>query len=170
MNAAGVAGKDLDYNYLSYNTNTTGMFNVGYKIDKNNKINFNTLYINTSAQRKEESFGYIVDLANDGNGYIRRNEYEKTDLWVNQLLGEHKLSDRSTFNWGGSYNIVNQLIPDRTYNTMNLVDGGYVINSQSAPNNNRYFQDLKENELAANLSVDYKFSKMTKEITKGNLL
>jgi len=167
VNAAGVAGKDLDYNYLSYNTNTTGMFNVGYKIDKNNKINFNTLYINTSAQRKEESFGYIVDLANDGNGYIRRNEYEKTDLWVNQLLGEHKLSDRSTFNWGGSYNIVNQLIPDRTYNTMNLVDGGYVINSQSAPNNNRYFQDLKENELAANLSVDYKFNKNDEGDYKG---
>ncbi|MFZ0597778.1 MAG: TonB-dependent receptor [Flavobacterium sp.] len=159
VNAAGVAGKDLDYKYLAYSTNTTGMFNAGYKINNNNKINFNSLYINTSAQKKEESSGYIVDLANDGNGYIRRNEYEKTDLWVNQLLGEHKLSDRSTLNWGGSYNIVNQSIPDRTYNTMNKIDGNYVINSQSAPNNNRYFQDLKENELAANLSVNYKFNK-----------
>jgi hypothetical protein len=159
VNAAGVAGKDLDYKYLAYTTNTTGMFNAGYKINNNNKINFNSLYINTSAQKKEESSGYIVDLANDGNGYIRRNEYEKTDLWVNQLLGEHKLSDRSTLNWGGSYNMVNQSIPDRTYNTMNKIDGNYVINSQSAPNNNRYFQDLKENELAANLSVNYKFNK-----------
>lgn len=159
VNAAGVAGKDLDYNYLSYNTNTTGMFNVGYKINNRNKIYFNSLYINTSSQRKEESRGYIVDLANEGNGYIRRNEYEKSALWVNQLLGEHKLSERSTLNWGGSFNTVKQDIPDRTYNTMNLVDGGYVINSQSAPNNHRYFQTLKENELAANLSVNYKFSK-----------
>jgi len=167
VNAAGVAGKDLDYNYLSYGTNTTGMFNAGYKINNNNKINFNSLYINTSAQRKEESSGYIVDLANEGNGYIRRNEYEKTDLWVNQLLGEHKLSDRSTLNWGGSYNLVNQNIPDRTYNTMNKVDGGYVINSQSAPNNNRYFQELKENELAANIAVSYKFKKDSEGEYKG---
>jgi len=167
VNAAGVAGKDLDYKYLAYNTNTTAMFNAGYKINNNNKINFNSLYINTSAQKKEESSGYIVDLANEGNGYIRRNEYEKTDLWVNQLLGEHKLSDRSTLNWGGSYNIVNQSIPDRTYNTLNKVDGGYVINSQSAPNNNRYFQDLKENELAANLSVNYKFNKNDEGDYKG---
>ncbi|MBS7231788.1 TonB-dependent receptor [Flavobacterium psychroterrae] len=167
VNAAGVAGKDLDYKYLAYTTNTTGMFNAGYKINNNNKINFNSLYINTSAQKKEESSGYIVDLANDGNGYIRRNEYEKTDLWVNQLLGEHKLSDRSTLNWGGSYNMVNQSIPDRTYNTMNKIDGNYVINSQSAPNNNRYFQDLKENELAANLSVNYKFNKNDEGDYKG---
>lgn len=167
VNAAGVAGKDLDYKYLAYNTNTTAMFNAGYKINSNNKINFNSLYINTSSQKKEESSGYIVDLANDGNGYIRRNEYEKTDLWVNQLLGEHKLSDRSTLNWGGSYNIVNQSIPDRTYNTMNKIDGSYVINSQSAPNNNRYFQDLKENELAANLSVNYKFNKNDEGDYKG---
>lgn len=159
VNAEGVAGKDLDYKYLAYNTNTTAMFNAGYKINSNHKINFNTLFINTSSQKKEESTGYIVDLANDGNGYIRRNDYEVTSLWVNQLLGEHKLSERSTLNWGGSYNIVKQDTPDRTYNTLNLGANGYVINSQSAPNNNRYFQSIDENELAANLSVNYKFSK-----------
>ncbi|MFH6945909.1 TonB-dependent receptor domain-containing protein [Flavobacterium sp. FlaQc-50] len=169
VNAAGVAGKDLDYNYLSYNTNTTAMLNGGYKINNNNKINFNTLYINTSAQKKEESNGYIVDLANDGNGYIRRNDYEKSDLWVNQLLGEHKLSERTIFNWGGSYNIINQNTPDRTYNTMNKVAGGYVINSQSAPNNSRYFQNLKETETAANLSVAYKFKKDEDGLYKGKI-
>ncbi|WP_456313600.1 TonB-dependent receptor domain-containing protein [Pseudomonas shirazensis] len=155
----GIIGKDLDYKYFAYNTNTTGMFNAGYKINNNNKINFNSLFINNSSQTREESNGYIVDLANDGNGYIRRNNYEKTNLWVNQLLGEHKLGERSTLNWGGSYNLVNQDTPDRTYNTMNKLPQGYVINSQSAPNNNRYFQNLKEHELAANLSVNYKFMK-----------
>ncbi|TCN53915.1 TonB-dependent receptor [Flavobacterium circumlabens] len=169
VNASGVAGKNLDYNYQSYNTNTTGMLNAGYKINNNNKISFNSLYINTSSQKKEESNGYIVDLANDGNGYIRRNDYEKSDLWVNQLLGQHKLGDRTNFNWGGSYNIINQNTPDRTYNTMNKLAEGYVINSQSAPNNSRYFQDLKETETAANLSLDYKFKKDGNGIYKGKI-
>jgi hypothetical protein len=44
------------------------MANIGYKINDNNKISYNTLYINTSTQSKEEYFGYIVDIANDGNG------------------------------------------------------------------------------------------------------
>jgi hypothetical protein len=51
--------------------------NIGYKINDNNKISYNTLYINTSTQSKEEYFGYIVDIANDGNGLIRRFNYEK---------------------------------------------------------------------------------------------
>jgi hypothetical protein len=167
VNAAGVAGKDLDYSYFAYNTNTTAMLNAGYKIDTKNKINFNSLFINTSTQKKEESYGYIVDLANDANGFIRRNDYQNSNLFVNQLLGEHKLSERTIFNWGGSYNIINQSTPDRTYNTMNEVAGGYVVNSQSAPNNNRYFQDLKETEAAANLSLDYKFNKDGEGSYKG---
>jgi hypothetical protein len=65
------------------------MANIGYKINSNNKISFNSLYINTSTQSKEEYTGYIVDIANDGNGLIRRFNYEKNSLWINQI-GEHK--------------------------------------------------------------------------------
>jgi hypothetical protein len=50
---------------------------IGYKINSNNKVSFNSLYINTSTQSKEYT-GYIVDIANDGNGLIRRFNYEKT--------------------------------------------------------------------------------------------
>jgi hypothetical protein len=53
------------------------MANIGYKINSNNKVSFNP-YINTSTQSKEEYTGYIVDIANDGNGLIRRFNYEKT--------------------------------------------------------------------------------------------
>jgi hypothetical protein len=60
---------------LKYETNSTGMANIVYKIN-DNKISYNTLYINTSTQSKEEYF-YIVDIANDGNGLIRRFNYEK---------------------------------------------------------------------------------------------
>jgi hypothetical protein len=55
---------------LKYETNTTGMANIGYKINNNNKVSFNSLYINTSTQSKEEYSGYIVDIANEGNGLI----------------------------------------------------------------------------------------------------
>jgi predicted methyltransferase len=65
-----------NYTELKYETNTTAMANIGYKIN-NNKVSFNSLYINTSTQSKEEYTGYI-DIANDGNGLIRRFNYEKT--------------------------------------------------------------------------------------------
>jgi predicted methyltransferase len=48
-----------NYTELKYETNTTAMANIGYKINSNNKVSFNSLYINTSTQSKEEYTGYI---------------------------------------------------------------------------------------------------------------
>lgn len=170
INGAGVVNKRYDrYNSYNYATNTTGMANIGYKINDNNKVNFNSLFINTSNQETEEYRGYAVDFAETGNGFIRRNTYTETKLYINQLLGEHKLGERYKLNWAVSQNSVKDKMPDRTSNKMNQVDGGYLINSQSAPNNNRYFQDLTENETAGLVSIDYKFAKTEEDDYKGKL-
>ena len=161
VNGNGIANKNFeDYSELEYETNTTGMANIGYKINNNNKLSFNTLYINTSTQSKEEYYGYIVDIANDGNGLIRRFNYEKNSLWINQILGNHKIGDRSKLNWGLSYNIIDGSMPDRVQNIFRKEATGYQLSSISAPDNHRYFQKLKEDELAANASYDYKFNKI----------
>jgi hypothetical protein len=160
VNGNGVANKNFeDFSEMEYETNTTGMANIGYKINNNNKLSFNTLYINTSTQSKEEYSGYIVDIANDGNGLIRRFNYEKNSLWINQILGNHKIGDRSKLNWGLSYNIIDGNMPDRSQNIFRKEATGYQLSSISAPDNHRYFQKLKEDELAANASYDYKFNK-----------
>ena len=168
VNGAGVANKDFySYTDMGYQTNSTGLLNVGYKINSDNRVSFNTVYINTSLQSKEEYAGYIVDLANNGNGLIRRFNYEKNSLWINQLLGDHKLSDRSKLNWGASYNIIDGSMPDRAQNTFRNEPNGYVLSSISRPDNHRYFQKLKEDEIAGNLSVDYKFNKNSDDEYKG---
>ena len=160
VNGNGVVNKNFeDFSEMEYETNTTGMANIGYKINNNNKLSFNTLYINTSKQSKEEYSGYIVDIANDGNGLIRRFNYEKNSLWINQILGNHKIGDRSKLNWGLSYNIIDGNMPDRSQNIFRKEATGYQLSSISAPDNHRYFQKLKEDELAANASYDYKFNK-----------
>lgn len=170
VNGSGVVNKNFeDYSLVSYNTNFTGMLNLGYKINNRNKINFNSVFINTSSLSKEEYTGYIVDIANDGNGLIRRNKFEKNSLWFNQLLGEHTFNERSKFNWGASYNTIQGDMPDRNQNIFRKEPTGYVLSSISAPDNHRYFQKLMENEVAANLSFDYKFSKTGEGEYKGKL-
>jgi len=168
VNESGVINKDFNnYTSISYNTNTTALFNVGFKINNANKINFNSLFINTSSLSKEEYAGFIVDIANDGNGLIRRNKYEKNMLWINQLIGDHKLTDRAKLNWGMSYNTINGDMPDRNQNIFRNEPSGYVLSSISAPDNHRYFQKLSENEIAGNASVDYKFKKTGEGEFKG---
>jgi hypothetical protein len=48
-------------------------------------------------------------------------------------------------------------MPDRVQNIFRKEANGFQI--ISAPDNHRYFQKLKEDELAANASYDYKFNK-----------
>jgi outer membrane receptor protein involved in Fe transport len=166
----GLFGRKFDtYTNFGFNTNTTAMGNIGYKINSDHKIKLNSIFVNSSSQTTEEFFGFIIDLANEGDGLIRRSTFVQNQLFVNQLLGDHRFSDRTNANWGVSYNKVTGDMPDRTTNTLNKVDGGYTINSQSAPNNNRYFQSLEENELAANASIDYKFGKTEDLAFNGKL-
>lgn len=155
------------FSSMGYHTNTTGLVNVGYKINNNHKISFNSLFINTSDQAKDEYFGYIADLADAGNGLIRRSQYVKNTLFVNQLLGEHTISNRSKFNWAVAQNNITGDMPDRMYNTMRQTDNGYLIISQSKPDNHRYFQRLKEYETVASASADYKFNKDNEGGFKG---
>jgi hypothetical protein len=170
VNGDGVINKNFEkYTSLEYSTNTTAMANVKYKINSNNQLSFNTVFVNTSSQSKEEFTGYIVDIANDGNGLIRRNKFDKNTLLINQLLGEHKLSERTKFNWGASFNTIKGNQPDRTQNTFRKETSGYVLSSISAADNHRYFQNLKEDELAINASIDYKIGKISETEYKGKI-
>ncbi len=160
VNEAGVINKDFEkYSSIAYTTTTNVMGTLGYKINDNHKLNFNSVLINSSSLSKDEYYGYIVDIANNGNGFIRRNKFEKNTLWINQLLGNHTLSEKTKANWGISYNTIKGDMPDRTQNTLRKESNGYVLSAISAPDNHRYFQELKENELAGNAAIDYKFKK-----------
>jgi hypothetical protein len=169
VNGAGVAGKNFNsYTKLNFNTNTTGMVNVGFKLNNKNKFSFNSVFINTSADAKEEYSGYVVDLAENGNGFIRRSTFEKNTVLINQFLGEHQYGERSKLNLGISYNTIKGDMPDRTQNALRKEVNGYVLSSINASDNHRYFQNLKENEIAGNLTYDYKFGKKENEF-KGKI-
>jgi len=158
-----------NYSSIGYNTNTTGLANIGYKINRNHKLSFNSIFVNSSSQTKSEYYGYIADLANDGNGLIRRMQYEKNTLFINQLLGEHTFSDRIKATWGLGRNTIDGDMPDRVTNTFIKTNDQYQIPSQSRPDNNRYFQRLTEEENVANVAIDYKFKKDANGDFRGKL-
>lgn len=155
------------YSSIGYNTNTTGLANIGYKINRNHKVSFNTVFINSSNQSKSEYYGYAADLANDGNGLFRRLQYERNTLFINQLLGEHSFGDRIKATWGLGRNSIDGDMPDRVTNLFIKNGDNYQIPSQSRPDNNRYFQRLSEIENVANAAIDYKFKKDAEGDFKG---
>lgn len=172
VNAQGARLKDFNQKTYGYETNTTGMFNAGYDINSNNSIAYNFLFVNGSSLYNDIYDGYMVDKAESSKGgIIQRNTYTQNQLMVHQLLGKHDFNERTSFNWGASYNKITSNMPDRTQNTLSWNEDrdAYVIVRQARSDNHRYFQELTEDEIAANASVDYKFNKVEDGLFKGKV-
>lgn len=150
--------KDFDQVRYEYITHSTGMFNAEYVRNPRHKFSYNFLFVNSSDQSADRYYGFIRDLAENGQGIIQRNTFRQTKLFVNQILGNHILTDKIDVDWGVSYNHVVSRMPDRTQNTMGINDqlGYRVLLQNNPPDNHRYFQDLTENEVAVNVVGHYK--------------
>ncbi|TDX87209.1 TonB-dependent receptor domain-containing protein [Epilithonimonas xixisoli] len=158
---------------FKYSTNTTGLINVNYKINSNHNINVSSNYIHTTDQRLGNYSGYNRDYYdNDVNQeryvtQMRRATYRTNDLLVNQLRGEHKLSEPLKISWNLGYNRMDSRRPDRQQNVTVLdKQENYNFFASSNPGaNNRYFDRLLENDFVADIHADYKLGEA--KITLG---
>ena len=176
VNAQGLAFTDFKFQSYDYNTNTTAMLNVAYKVNPNNTYKFSSLFINSSNQSLDEYNGIInvFDNAGNGGGFVKRTTFDKTSLLINQVLGNHKFGEKTELDWGVAYNHVNNVIPDRRQNMLvptddNAPNGTKTVSDLAASDNHRFFQELLEDEVAANISASYVFAKDKEEEYKGKL-
>ncbi|PCE62707.1 TonB-dependent receptor [Sediminicola luteus] len=173
----GLPNSEFDFNRWSYETATTLMGNLGLRFGEKHSLKYNILYLNNTEQRQEEFDGIIdrEDDAPEGGGFIQRSTFDRTQLLINQLLGQHDFTERLTVNWGLGHNQVNNVVPDRRQNTLlplnnNDPEGPKSFRLVSAASeNHRFFQELQENELAANISTTYKFQKNEDEEYDGKI-
>lgn len=176
INTSGVPDGDLDYENYSYNTNTTLMGNVGVR-HKTHNLKYNVLYLNSSSQQQLEYYGVIDkdDDAQEGGGFIQRAVFDRTTLLINQLLGNHKFGEKIDVNWGVSYNMLTNDVPNRRQVTLLPVNSTNPDGPKSfqlvsaASDNHRFYQDLTEDEFAANLSTTFKFKKNEDDLYDGKL-
>jgi outer membrane receptor protein involved in Fe transport len=176
VNAQGLAFTDYNFKSYSYNTNTTGMLNVAYKVNEKNTYKFSSLFINSSNQSLDEYNGVInvFDNASEGGGFVKRATFDKTSLLINQILGNHKFGKKTELDWGLAYNHVNNVIPDRRQNMLvpkddNDPNGVKIVSDLAASDNHRFFQELLEDEVAANITASYLFAKDKEDEYKGKL-
>lgn len=176
VNAQGLAYTDYNFKSHDYNTNTTGMLNIAYKVNENNSYKLSSLFINSSNQSLDEYNGIInvFDNASEGGGFVKRATFDKTSLIINQILGNHKFGDKTELDWGVAYNHVNNVIPDRRQNMLvpkdtNNPNGVKTVSDLAASDNHRFFQELLEDEFAANITGSYVFKKNEEDEYKGKL-
>jgi len=167
--AGGEQIKDFDRVRFGYTTNTTGMLNANFQLDRSNRFSYNFLFINSSDQYRDTYSGFIRDLAENSTGILQRSTFRQNKLFVNQLLGTHTLNNRFDIAWGVSANNVVSTMPDRMQNITRIDDNlGYRVLVRNDPSDNhRYYQDLSEQDYAVNLAGNYKIGESGNE--KGTI-
>ncbi len=155
-----------------YSTTTTGMANVEYKINSDHTIRFNSLYINSS----KDEVGYYGTKGGGTNrdaildtdkGFYQMNvQFNQDMIFVNQLLGKHEVDENFSFKWGIGYNKVFARQPDRKRISLEQYDLAFDNDPLTNPSfynnipydNQRYFQNIEDDELNSKLTVAYKTS------------
>lgn len=170
LSAQGAEIKSFNQKRYTYKTNSTGMFNANYKLNNKHKLAYNFLFVNSSNQSKDTYFGSDRDYENV-DLLVQRGTYVQNTLFVNQLLGNHEVTDKIDFDWGVSYNTIKSDMPDRTQNKLDSPIGAneFSLAMATTTDNHRYFQNLTENEAAANLALSYKFKEDEDGNNKGKI-
>ncbi|RTL13731.1 MAG: TonB-dependent receptor, partial [Flavobacteriaceae bacterium] len=177
VNTQAIAVKDFYRKAYEYSTGSNAMANINFKINNSNNVKLNSMFINSTSQKHEE-FNGVLDAfgaAQNGGGFVRRSTFDRTFLFINQLLGEHKFGDRTSFDWGVSYNKMTNIIPDRMQNTIipftwDDPNSRLVASDVNQSDNHRYYQEMTDDEIAGNFVVSYKFGKKEDNVYKGKFI
>jgi len=159
VSAQGAKLKSFYQEKFTHTTNTTGMFNANYHLNDNHRLAYNFLYINSSDLSRDTYEGMDRDFDGDHDALlVQRGTFTQNTVLINQLLGNHTLNEKLGFDWAVSYNTIESDMPDRTQNKLFYWNDlqGYNLAQRTPTDNHRYFQNLTENEIAANLALNYK--------------
>lgn len=155
-----------------YASTTTAMMNLVFRANSDNRIGLNSLFINNAS----DNVGYYGvggegtnrdAILNTDKGFYQMNvQFDQDMIFVNQLLGSHKVNDRFTVEWGIGINKVLARQPDRRRISLERYDLALDNDPTTNPSffnnipydNQRYFQNIEDRELNSRLSIAYKAS------------
>lgn len=157
-----------DSEEFEYTTQTTAMLGFNFKVNSENSFRFNSLFINSSSDKVGyfgiDGLGRNRDaIANTDKGFYQMNvQFNQNLIYVNQLMGNHK-SEKLDLDWAIGYNVVNAHEPDRKRISLENYDAALDNDPTTSPifysnvdfDNQRYFQNIEDEELNSSLNLAY---------------
>tara|TARA_R110002050_G_scaffold204522_2_gene340017 strand:- start:1400 stop:4294 length:2895 start_codon:yes stop_codon:yes gene_type:complete len=116
------------------NVVNTALLDIVFYANEKNKLKSSTFFINRlndqvfeAGRNGETVFFEETEPAENLSQFVRDQNSKQTQLFVTQLLGTHKLSDKNTLEWAGGYNFLNADEPNRIRNEINFdFDGTHI--------------------------------------------
>ncbi len=158
-----------DAETFSKTINTTGLATIGYKFNGKNEVKVTSLFINKltdevfeGGRNGEASIFEETEPAEGLAQFIRDQNIKQTRLWINQLAGNHNLSDNNELDWAIGYNRVDADEPNRIRNEINFNEdliqlgrtGGFQQRKSGQAINDEEFNGLISDKLIV-IDEDY---------------
>lgn len=161
---------------FAYKTTTTALGNITYKIDNQHKVNYSSLFINSST----DAVGYYginglgtnrdAIITTDEGFFVMNVQFNQDMIFVNQLTGQHVFDEKLSLDWGTGFNKVFSDEPDRKRITLEnyqlSLDNDETTNPVFYTNipfdNQRFFQSIEDDELNSFVNLGYQVSEKVK--------
>ncbi len=132
---------------------TTALLSFDYEINKDNSISYHGVLLNKAKDelwemgRNGEGFFYD-QIPQEEETFIRDQNIKQNLLFVNQLLGDHKLNKKNNLKWAVGYNRVKADEPNRIGNQVIMLeeDEIYFVKSTNYEHS-KSCQEIKDNEV-----------------------
>ncbi|MGB5821035.1 MAG: TonB-dependent receptor [Saonia sp.] len=160
---------------FAYKTTTTALGNISYKINNENKVKFSSLFVNSSTDAVGfygvNGEGFNRDgITSDDGFFVLNVQFNQDMIFVNQLNGQHTFDEKWSLDWGTGFNKVFSDEPDRKRITLenyqfaldNDPDTNPVFFTNTAFENQRFFQSIEDDELNSFVHLGYQASEKVK--------
>ena len=124
---ANVLDDEFNVQDFEINTNTTAYFRADLRLNENHKIAYNHLFVNKGTDNVYEAGrdgnGYVFDQQPQEDGaFVRDQNFTQTTMFVNQIMGDHHISENNQLKWAAGYNFVLAEEPNRIRNEANILN------------------------------------------------
>lgn len=161
-NSLGQVYLNQDFNKYNYNVSQLVMNNMKYKFGNGNSIALNNILIHNNNQTYGDYFGENNPEQTGDLELLVRQQVNDNLLFVNQLIGDFRITDKLKYHIGLALNTVTGNEPDRRSNNYLFRDGFFAPQTNSAGENERFYSNLKEKDLVANSFFNYDFGSENK--------
>lgn len=132
---------------------TTGLASIAYKFNQNHSVRANSLFVNKLTDevyeggRNGEAFIFEETDPKEGlSQFIRDQNTKQTRLWINQLIGEHDLSEHNTLEWSTGINLINADEPNRIRNEVNFNEDVVYLGNTGGFQQRKTSQEIEDRE------------------------
>lgn len=162
---------NYDNNFMNttyeYINTISSLVNIKFKTTRYD-LSFNSFLLKNTSSKIQDQLGYTNSQTTRPNVIIRMNQFEETQYWNNQILGNYNITEDKKHTLNGGFSYVNTSFgqPDRKF-LVGELNGDQITSTYGGNNLIRQYLDISGKRFFSG-KLEYNFIIKTTEDDKDN--